>query len=401
MAIGFLLLLLEAGCTAAGTAAPTVTALPPAAPSRSAAAALQTIPRTVQRAYEQRNWTTIHRLIEDKTSARSLIERLQLWRSEGAAGLRAALDYSTRVGGSRYAIALSFSADPRVIPYWGFYLASVRAGRARIVRYATGLSGPNYQRATWTVDRTAHFTVYHSPYELEGSDRRFLRELEFQRAAFARHFGVKLPATANYYLYPNLASMRALTRNTQLPCGVRAGEIGCTVPYVRPPTIQAVIQATFHEPIHVYELALVPPSKTPRFVYVAPLFIGEGTAVALQNREADPRLSDYCADARYVPLDVCARGAMSHVDPMTVLSDRGFKGANPGDAYSLGGSFVKYLILHYGYKRFGQFYRKLAGRPTDTVNDYNAATMGTLHKPIREVIADWKRELCNGGCGGT
>jgi hypothetical protein len=349
-------------------------------------------------AYTAANWPTIERLIADRSAGRTLARDLQIWRADGVAKLNASLTYTKRVGPRRYVVSIRLAADPRVIPYWVFYLVQVDEGRARVLRPVTGLSGPNYARATWTVDQTAHFVVYHSPYELEGADRRYVGDLELQRATFVKKFRVTLPPRAYLYLYPDPASMQALTRRSPEPCGVRPEEIGCTYAYVRPPTIHALVEAIFHEAIHVFQLSLVPPSHIRGSVYVAPLFVGEGMAVALQDPEVDPRLSDYCSELRYVPLDTCARSALRRVNPMTILSDRGFKASNPVDAYALGGSFAKYLILRYGYVRYGRFYYRLAGRPSDTLRDYDAASSAVYGKRIRALVAAWRTSLCGTGC---
>jgi len=157
----------------------------------------------------------------------------------------------------------------------------------------------------------------------------------------------------------------------------------------------------YHEPVHVYELALSPPPamKDGQLqYYVAPLFIGEGTAVALQDRSLDPRLSNYCSDLAYAPLDDCAREAASAVRPLTLLSDSGFQRADPGYAYALGGSFVKYLILRYGYRAFGHFYYQLAAQSKDRLSDYNVATQRIVHQPIERLINAWFSGLCGNGC---
>jgi hypothetical protein len=231
-----------------------------------------------------------------------------------------------------------------------------------------------------------------------GSDRSYLAALEFQRAQVARKFGLKLPPLARIYLYPDVQTMARLTNGG---CGGQAGETGCTSPFDRPPTVQEVIRAVYHEPIHVYELAMQPRPRMVRgevLYQVAPLFIAEGTAVALEDREADPRLSDYCSDLSYAPLDDCARIAARHMDPFTILGDYGFRAADAGYAYSLGGSFVKYLMLRYGYRVFGRFYYELAAQPTDHLSDYDVATRAIYKAPAGELIHAWLRSLCSGAC---
>jgi hypothetical protein len=130
---------------------------------------------------------------------------------------------------------------------------------------------------------------------------------------------------------------------------------------------------------------------------VAPLFIAEGMAVALEDREVDPRLSDYCSELSYVPLDSCAQQSIGDVRPISLLRDGGFKRADPGDAYALGGSFVKYLILKHGYRTFGRFYHALAAQPSDTEHDYNVATQAVYRQSVRQLLASWQATLCAGG----
>jgi hypothetical protein len=83
---------------------------------------------------------------------------------------------------------------------------------------------------------------------------------------------------------------------------------------------------------------------------------------------------------------------------MDILSDKGFKHVDPGDAYSLGGSFVSFLIERYGYSKFGTFYHALAGRPTDTKHDYDVAGTKAYHNPIAHMIGLWRAALCRHGC---
>jgi hypothetical protein len=131
---------------------------------------------------------------------------------------------------------------------------------------------------------------------------------------------------------------------------------------------------------------------------VDPLFIAEGMAVALEDRELDPRLSDYCSDLSYVPLDSCAQQSIGDVQPISLLRDSGFKKADPGDAYALAGSFVKYLILTYGYHPFGRFYYVLAAQPSDREKDYNIATQSVYHASVRQLLAAWRAQLCTTMC---
>jgi hypothetical protein len=188
-----------------------------------------------------------------------------------------------------------------------------------------------------------------------------------------------------------------MARLTAESCGANPDNVGCTDPYTLPPSIQTSVWPTYHEPIHVYQLALEP-TATGTSYQVAPLFITEGTAVALEDREADPRLSDYCSTLVYIPLDVCAQVAVRDTHPIDLLRDPGFKHAPAGNAYALGGSFVKYLILKYGYRPFAKFYYQLAAQKSDTVQDYNAATYGIYHSSISRLLQAWQRQLCAHGC---
>ena len=121
-------------------------------------------------------------------------------------------------------------------------------------------------------------------------------------------------------------------------------------------------------------------------------------AVALEDRQADPRLSDYCSTLIYVPLDACAQVSIGQTRPIDLLDDHGFNRADAGNAYALGGSFVKYLILKYGYRSFAKFYYKLASQPSDTLKDYNVATYAMYHTSITLLLKAWRLELCAHGC---
>jgi hypothetical protein len=354
---------------------------------RKAVAALQT-------GYDRGDWAGIRARFSDPRLADSLVARMTRWKSEQVSRVHASLASVTRLGQSRYEGTVEFAADERTVPDYRFYVFSAIGRTARIVGMAPGIGAATADPA-WIASRTAHFVVYHSPYQLAGTDRQYLAELEHQRAQFAREFGVALPPVATYHLYPDRVTMDRMTGGS---CGSMPGETGCTRPFTHPPSIFGVIRATYHEPIHVYELALAPRPSLNGTVWVAPLFIAEGTAVALEDRNADPRLSDYCSDLAYAPLDECARIAIAHLQPSSILSDTGFRQADAGFAYSLGGSFVKYLILRYGYRSFGRFYYTLAAQPSDRVADYKAASQQVYHRTIRQLIGSWTNELCRQGC---
>jgi hypothetical protein len=263
-------------------------------------------------------------------------------------------------------------------------------GEMRIIGTTSGLSGPTFRTVDWVISRTRHFVVYHSPYQLEGADRRGLQDLEYQRSAFARKFHVKLPPVANYFLYPQQHLIAPLTGGV---CGSNPDNVGCTLQGSNPPTIHSSEWVSFHEPIHVYQTVMEPKG------YTAPLFIAEGMAVALENRGVDPRLSDYCSEVAYVPLDDCASYAIANVRPSSLLSDTGFRAADPGYAYSLAGSFVKYLILRYGYRPFGAFYYAIASQPKDRVSDYEVASHRVFHTSVEQLLSSWRAVLCHGSCG--
>jgi hypothetical protein len=289
---------------------------------------------------------------------------------------------------------VQFSGDPRTVPYYAFYSFKLGTHSTEVIGTITGVSGSNYLHAHWSITRSKHFIVYHTPYELQGSDRQYLNRLEEERSAVQRLFEVRLPPVAKYYLYPDTATMARLT---QKACGAESANVGCTDPFSNPPTIQTSLWPTYHEPIHVYQVAFQPRPKGSTD-YVAPLFIAEGMAVALEDRTADPRLSDYCSSLVYIPLDACARVGMSETSPLILLDDAGFKRSDLGNAYALAGSFVKYLILKYGYVRFGHFYYTLAAQPSDTVKDYDTATHAVYGTTIDAMLTAWQRALCSSGC---
>lgn len=339
----------------------------------------------IQQGYAADRLATLPRRVAGFRTEPSLRGQLGQWKNQNVADLRVSIVHSARIAPHRYVETLEFASDPRATPTYDIIAVHVAGGRATLEGTASGITGSTYSRARWSVTRTRHFIVYHSPYQLAGRDRAGLAGLEHERAAFEREFGVKLPKVVAYYLYPTVQLMDRMTHGV---CGSTADNVGCTDPYTTPPSIQAAIWPSYHEPIHAYQLAFVPPRKGSS-VYVAPLFIGEGMAVALEDKEANPRLSDYCSNLQYAPLDVCARFALQAVKPLSILSDRGFHRADPSDAYSLGGSFVKYLILRYGYHRFGKFYYRLAAQPSDTVADYNVASRSVYGADIGHLIDAW------------
>ncbi len=369
--------LIVAQPSSVSVAAPQAGRVPPSV----AALALQ-----IQSVYASGNLGALRRRVPGVLTVPMLIPQLRQWESQHVAPLRVRAVHSVLAGSGRYVETLEFSADPRATPVYDIVQVQTYRGLARLVGSVSGIVGSNYRSARWLVSRTQHFVIYHSPYQLAGVDRAGLAGLEHQRAAFEREFAVvHLAKLTSYYLYPTVALMDRMTHGM---CGATADNVGCANPYSVPPSIQAALWPTYHEPIHVYELAFTPPPKG-NLHYVAPLFVGEGMAVALEDRNADPRLSDYCSDLAYAPLDACASEALRHVQPMSLLSDKGFHHANPADAYSLGGSFAKYLMLRYGYHRYGHFYYRLAAQPSDRVADYNVASHAVYGAGIQRLIHAW------------
>lgn len=340
----------------------------------------------IQHGYANSDWGAVRGAFQHAADSQSLVDSMIRWQREGVSQLRVTPVFYGHLGKDPV-VTVQFASDARAVPDYEFF----RLSTGRTPRIAGGVDASRSMQVT---SRSAHFVVHHAPYQWVGTDRKYIRYLEAQRRLFELKFGVSVAKMADVYLYTDRQSMQ---RNTGNQCGTRAGETGCTRPYATPPRIQELVRAAFHEPIHVYELAFLP-KRTRKFVYVAPLFIGEGTAVALENRHLDPRLSDYCSDLSYAPLDDCARLALGNIDPVKVLTDSGFRHADAGYAYALGGSFVKYLLLNFGFKPFARFYHALAARPGDSLADYDAAARTTYARSITELMNHWRTFLCRTGC---
>lgn len=339
------------------------------------------------------DWNDVQSTFVGQREGQLLVRQMRAWKTEAVGTLKTAIVFSRRVGKGKLVATIKFYSDPRAVPAYGIFLFAGRGRTARAVKSLSGLAGTGLRSAGWSVSRSAHFTVYHSKFELPGVGTASLADLEDERQAFIKKFGVGVAPTASYYWYPEQSLMARLTGGR---CGSNPDNVGCTFPDDRPPVIHASEWPSYHEPIHVYQKALEPKVRSgPE--YVAPLFIGEGMAVALEDRQVDPRLSDYCTPIRYTPLDACARQVLSDVQPQSLLTDKGFRHANAGDSYLLGGSFVKYLILQYGYRPFGRFYYLLAAQPKDQVGDYNVATQHVFHRSIIQLLHDWRAKLCAGG----
>ncbi len=348
-----------------------------------------------QNAFDSTNATEIRQTFAKASVANELVARMAEWRESGTRKITIVPTYVVRQSRNRYGATIRFEADARAVPAYAFYTFEVSGKRATVSSTAPGIAGSDYLHVHWDISRSAHFTVYHSPYELEGSDKQFLNDLEYERAQIEKKFKVRLPRTAYYYLYPNTGTMDRLTHGA---CGSQSENVGCTNPYANPPTIQTSVWPTYHEPVHVYQLSFEP-RPVGNTYSTAPLFIAEGMAVALEDREADPNLSDYCSDLAYIPLDACARAGIRQTVPLRLLSDAGFSRSNLGNAYALAGSFVKYLILKYGYVPFGKFYYKLAAQPKDRLQDYDVAAQAVYHSSMPALLSQWQRTLCSAGCG--
>lgn len=345
--------------------------------------------------YAHADWQALLQLFADVHNGEDLVAQMQTWKSEAVHSLNIRVVYRGAYGTGRSIVTLQFTSDPRAIPVYAIYKISGMGTAAKVDGTVTGIHGANFETANWSITRSAHFVVYHSPYELRGTDRRFLADLEYERRQFMRKFGVTVAPVTHYYDYPLQRMMGLMTRGA---CGSTPELVGCANPYTVPPTIHTSLWPTFHEPIHIYEVALEPRVHPRGPYFVAPLLIAEGTAVALEDREVDPRFSDYCSDLVYIPLDSCARQAVRDVKPIELLSDDGFKAANPSDAYLVGGSLVKYMILHYGYHRFGRFYYVLAAQPRDRQADYDVAARKVFGRTIQQVVDAWVHQLCQAGC---
>jgi hypothetical protein len=355
-----------------------------------AARSMKVTLRSIQQAYLMADWSALSQQFAVPTLSRIYSSMLRTWKDDAGGTLHVQLIASRPLGHGRYVGTVKFAGDPRAEPTYSVFVFSAGQHGMRIVSTASGLQGTTYRSASWAVSLTKHFVVYHSPYQLVGADRAGLRDLEFQRTEFARKFGVKLPPMTHYYLYP---AQWLIPRLTDGVCGSNPDNVGCTLQHLDPPTIHTSEWVSFHEPIHVYQTVMEPHG------YTAPLFIAEGMAVALEDRSVDPRLSDYCSEVAYVPLDECASYAINNVSPKSLLSDAGFGKADAGYAYSLAGSFVKYLILHYGYRSFAKFYYEIAAQPKDRVVDYEVATHHVFHTSIEHLLSAWTSRLCHGTCG--
>jgi hypothetical protein len=347
-----------------------------------------------EQAFAASRWQEVKDSFVRGTDAAALVDQMAQWQDGRVRQLHIVPTYVQRLSPDRYVGTLRLSDDPRAVPAYKIYIFNLRSTETKVEGATSGIQGLDFNQVRWSVTRSKHFVVFHSPYEVQGADRQFLADLEYQRTQVEEKFGVKLPPLASYYLYPNTSLMSRLTAKS---CGSNPDNVGCADPYTHPPSIQTSEWPTYHEPIHVDQLALEPRPKGTT-VLVAPLFIAEGTAVALQDREADPRLSDYCSTLVYVPLDVCAQVSIGQTRPVDLLSDKGFKRSDAGNAYALGGSFVKYLILKYGYRPFGRFYYKLAAQPSDSVKDYDVATYAIFHTSIGQLLQGWQHALCARGC---
>lgn len=391
-ALALTALLLSTGCAQAH--AVTGKSRARIAGTRGLPPAIPVLLRSLRSAYLSADWPAVRRDFSDTAAAADLVDAMHGWMDAGATSLTVSVLSSARLDAHDREVTVRFADDPRASPSDRLYTVHLSGNHAVISGLASGLRGTSYRTATWSITRTAHFTVYHSPYQLAGADRAVLSQLESQRVLVARKFHVTLPPSAALYLFPNDPAMKALTIGPN-ECG-NGGEIGCTSPFTHPPTIEALRPAVFHEAIHVYQLAFVPPSPDGgRTVFVAPLFIAEGMAVALQDPEVDPSLSDYCSDLAFRPLDFCARVSVHRVHAVAILSDKGFKTVQPSDAYAMGGSFVSYLIRRHGYLSFKTFYYTLAHQPSDRLIDYNLAARAAYGTGIMPLLQAWVHSLCS------
>jgi hypothetical protein len=363
---------------------------PPARIQTSVMQQMKSALQTIQRGYGASNWREVDGAFSDVRVASAYTGEMRQWKYDAGGTLRVQLVSTVPTTDGRYVATVRFAGDPRAVPNYHIFVFAPGPRGLRIVGTTTGLQGSSYRDTNWSISRSAHFVIFHSPYALLGTDAQGLQSLESQRTTFERRFGIKVPAHIAYYLYPQQNLIATLTSNT---CGSNPDNVGCTLQYANPPTIHTSEWVSYHEPIHVYQTAMEPNG------YTAPLFISEGMAVALEDREVDPRKSDYCSEVAYVPLDDCAQYAITQTRPITLLSDDGFDKADAGYAYSLGGSFVKYLILAHGYRSFGRFYYDLAAQPSDGVQNYNVATERVYHAGIRALLHDWQLSLCRTGCG--
>lgn len=358
-------------------------------PRVAARAQVQRLLRQVVAAYRDGRWSRVRDVFVSPAAGTGLVSQLTAWRMEGVRGLRAVPVSVAAISPRRYVATLEFSADPRAIPAYDLYTAVWSAGSIRLSAPFTGLP-PGSGSGAWTVTASRHYRVYHSPFELRGADRRFLAALERQRTQFVRKFALRPPEVTRYYYYPRQNMIRAATRGA---CGATAVLVGCALPARGSPEIHTSEWPSYHEPVHIFQMAMEPSG------YEAPMFIAEGMAVALENRELDPRRSDYCSDLAYVPLDRCAARAAPGVNPGTLLTDRGFSRGDPSISYLLSGSFVKYLILTGGYRRFGRFYYVLAAQPSDRRRDYDVAARRVYGVAMSVLLRRWREALC-GECSG-
>lgn len=351
--------------------------------------------QSLQSGYENSRWDLVRRQFRDGSLASILVDRLRRLRAETVLNARWSTVYIAQLSSHTCVGTLELAADIRAPADYYIFSFSLSGKSAKVVGQVTGLRPPHAVKPVWKVTKTAHFIIYHSPYQLVGKDKWLVQALEQQRSDLIREFKVRVVPRAIIYVYPTVSTMSQLSHGA---CGSKHGELGCTLPLNDPPLVLTTVRALFHEPIHVYELSMAPPVRPHRPVYVAPLFISEGTAVALEDSKADPHFSDYCSDLDFAPLDACARIAIRHVQLRSLVSNSGFRSLPSDFAYSLGGSFVSYLIHSHGYESFKVFYYRLAAQPKDRLSDYDVASRSVYKTDTMSLLTAWRATLCAGGC---
>jgi len=154
----------------------------------------------LRRDYEQSDWTGVGSQIQNSAVAQRFVQRMKHWQYENIGNLKIAIVYGRRVSPTKYVATVRFAVDSRAIPDYRILVFKIHGKSARIIGTTSGIAVSATASPRWSVTRTSHFSVYHSPYQLVGSDKLYLASLEFQRTEFHRKFGVKLPAGMVFFL---------------------------------------------------------------------------------------------------------------------------------------------------------------------------------------------------------
>jgi tetratricopeptide (TPR) repeat protein len=211
---------------------------------------------------------------------------------------------------------------------------------------------------------TEHFIIYAAPSLSQLQAERLKMDHELRWAQLERFFQVAPEGKITSYVYANVDDKARLmgAGRTQIarPWAKQIHIHGFEVPH----------RVLKHELAHIFAGSLArPPFLVPtEFGVLVNIGVVEGIAVAADWPSNELTVHAWTRAMRSLQLAP---------DMRKILSPMGFWSVSSGQAYTVAGSFIRFLVEQYGIEKFGVLY---------SANDFEAA----YGKPLNALVTEWE-----------